>query len=95
MAAKIGFFILIALGLIAVLASYWILEPVLLGFSLAVNWLVHPVVLPILLLLVPLLILQQVFIGGVLAWKGSRRAAMAVLTVPALIGFLTLTVGLI
>jgi hypothetical protein len=90
MSRRIGFIILIALGLFAAPMTYAILGEVVPGASETGVWLVHPVVLPMSMIAVPLFIVILVVAGTILARNGRNLRAVAVLSLPALMGFLLL-----
>ncbi len=90
MPRRIGFIILIALGLFAALMIYAIVGEVMPGASETGVWLVHPVALRMLMLAVPIFIVILVVVGTILARNGRNLWAVATLSLPALIGFLIL-----
>jgi hypothetical protein len=90
MSRRIGFIILIALGLFAAPMIYAIVGEVMPGASKTRVWLVHPLALRMLMLAVPLFIVILVVAGTILARNGRNLWAVATLSLPALIGFLIL-----
>lgn len=95
MVRRICFLILIALGLVAVPGTYMmsgLLIRVLL--DLTDVWVIHPAMLPMLMMVVPFFIAMLVVVGSIVSWNRRSVAALAVLSVPALMGLLTIAGGL-
>lgn len=94
MVRRICFLIFIALGLVAIPGTYMISWLLVRVTGLTDVWVIHPVMLRMLMMLVPFFIAMLVAVGAILSWNRRSAAALAILSVPALMGLLTLAGGL-